>query len=117
MSAQQVETVRKMFTPDFRERMDDGELEAIAYLLENPQEDIRLVSGDGPAIQAVAMVDDDSRAITRRSARILRPDQEPARPALSRFHPEESRGREHAPDPGSRSSVEPGLDGRPDHVS
>jgi hypothetical protein len=64
MSAQQVETVRKMFTPDFRERMDDGELEAIAYLLENPQEDIRLVSGDGPAIQAVAMVDDDSRAIS-----------------------------------------------------
>lgn len=64
MSAQQLEEVRKMFTPEFRERIDDGELEAIAYLLENPHEEIRLVSGDGPAIQAVAMVDDDRRAIS-----------------------------------------------------
>jgi hypothetical protein len=30
MSAQQVEAVRKMFTSEFRERIDDGELEAIA---------------------------------------------------------------------------------------
>ncbi|MCA1790276.1 MAG: hypothetical protein LC667_10585 [Thioalkalivibrio sp.] len=64
MSAQQVEEVRRMFTPEFRERIDDGELEAIAYLLENPREEIRLVSGDGPAIQAVAMVDDESRAMS-----------------------------------------------------
>lgn len=64
MSAQQLEEVRKLFTPEFRERIDEGELEAIAYLLENPHEEIRLVSGDGPAIQAVAMVDDDSRAMS-----------------------------------------------------
>ena len=106
MSAQHLEEVRKMFTPEFRERIDDGELEAIAYLLENPREEIRLVSGDGPAIQAVAMVDDDSRAIsTCRSARVLRPDEEPAAPAFSRFHPAEPGGRQYAPDPGPRPSV------------
>lgn len=64
MTAAQLDKVRKRFTSDFRERIDDGELEAIAYLLENPREDIRFVSGDGPAIQAVAMVDDDRRAIS-----------------------------------------------------
>lgn len=64
MSAADIEAVRKRFTPDFRERLDDGELEALAYLLGNPDEDVRFVSADGPAIQAVAMLDPDCRVIS-----------------------------------------------------
>ena len=64
MSAADIEAVRKRFTPDFRERLDDGELEALAYLLENPDEDMMFVSADGPAIQAVAMLDPDCRVIS-----------------------------------------------------
>lgn len=68
MTALQVQTVRERFERDFRDRLDDGELESIAYLLENAAEDIRFVSGDGPAIEAVAMLDDDARALSLEEA-------------------------------------------------
>lgn len=64
MTASEINAVKKRFTADFRDRLDDGELEAIAYLLAVPDEDVRFVSADGPAIQAVAMVDDDVRVIS-----------------------------------------------------
>lgn len=64
MTASEISAVKRRFTDDFRDRLDDGELEAIAYLLAEPDEDIRFVSADGPAIQAVAMVDDDARVIS-----------------------------------------------------
>jgi hypothetical protein len=64
MSAAEIDAVRKRFTPDFRERLDDGELETLAYMLDNPDEDVRFVTGDGPAIQAVAMLDPDCRVIS-----------------------------------------------------
>jgi len=63
MTSSHVENARARFTPDFRERLHDGEFEALAYLITNPDEDIRFVSGDGPAIQAVAMLDSDCRVI------------------------------------------------------
>jgi hypothetical protein len=68
MSAEEVNAVRKRFTPDFHQRLDDGELEAIAWLLKNADQDLRFVSGDGPAIQAVAMLDEDRRAISLEEA-------------------------------------------------
>lgn len=68
MSAAEVEAVRKRLIPDFRQRLDDGEMESIAYLLEHPEEDLRFVSGDGPAIEAVGMLDDDRRAISLEEA-------------------------------------------------
>jgi hypothetical protein len=64
MSAADIEAVTRRFTPDFRERLDDGELEALAYLANNPDEEMRFVSADGPAIQAVAMLDPDCRVIS-----------------------------------------------------
>lgn len=64
MSAGEIDALKRMFTPDFRDRLDDGELEGLAYLIANPGEDIRFVSGDGPAIEAVAMLDEDARVIS-----------------------------------------------------
>jgi len=64
MSAAEIDALRKRFTPDFRERLDDGELEALAYLLKNPDESMRFVTADGPAIQAVAMLDRDCRVMS-----------------------------------------------------
>jgi hypothetical protein len=64
MSAAEVEAVHKRFTPDFRERLHEGELEALAYLLDKPGEEIVFVSADGPAIQAVAMLDPDCRVLS-----------------------------------------------------
>lgn len=52
------------FTPGFRERIHPGEAEALAYLEARSAEDICFVSGDGPAIQAVAMLDLRERAIS-----------------------------------------------------
>jgi hypothetical protein len=60
--------VRAQFTPEFRERLDDGELEALAYLLTDPRDDLRFVSGDGPAIQAVAMLDEKQRGASLEEA-------------------------------------------------
>jgi hypothetical protein len=63
MTADEIDDVRLRFTPEFRERLDPGELEALAYLVAQPELDIRFVSGDGPAIQAAVMLDDDRRII------------------------------------------------------
>lgn len=63
MTVDEIDDVRVRFTPEFRERLDPGELEALAYLLAQPELDIRFVSGDGPAIQAAVMLDDDRRVI------------------------------------------------------
>jgi hypothetical protein len=64
MSASEIGAVRKRFTPEFRERLHDGELEALAYLVDNPDPELSFVSGDGPAIQAAAMLDPDCRVIS-----------------------------------------------------
>lgn len=56
------------FSTEFRERLDAGELEAIAYLLQTEDADLRFVSGDGPAIQAVVMLDPDSRVMSLEEA-------------------------------------------------
>lgn len=64
MSASEIGAVRKRFTPEFRERLHAGELEALAYLLDNPDPGLKFVSGDGPAIQAAAMLDPDCRVIS-----------------------------------------------------
>ena len=64
MSVSGIEAVKKKFTPDFRDRLHDGELEGLAYLLANPGDDIRFVTGDGPAIEAVAMLDEDARVLS-----------------------------------------------------
>lgn len=63
MSAADIGTIKGRFTPEFRERLDEGELEALAYLVSHPEEETRFVSGDGPAIQAVAMLDPDCRVL------------------------------------------------------
>lgn len=68
MAVADIEAVARRFTPDFRERVDAGELEALAYLVDDPSEDLRFVSGDGPAIQAAAMVDPDARVISLEEA-------------------------------------------------
>ncbi len=44
------------FSPPFRRRVDPGEAEAISYLLAHPDEDLRFVSADGSALEAVAML-------------------------------------------------------------
>lgn len=44
------------FSPPFRRRVDPGEAEAISYLLAHPDEDLRFVTADGSAIEAVAML-------------------------------------------------------------
>lgn len=64
VSAADVAAMKRRFTPEFRERLDEGELEAIAYLVSREEDDLRFVTADGPAIQATVMVDPDSRVIS-----------------------------------------------------
>jgi len=63
MLAADIDAVRLRFTPDFRQRLDAGELEAIAYMLANTDSGMRFVSADGPAIEAAVMLDDDQRVM------------------------------------------------------
>lgn len=44
------------FRPPFRQRIDPGEAEAIAYLLAHEDPGLRFVTADGSAIQAAAML-------------------------------------------------------------
>ena len=44
------------YSAPFRRRVDAGEAEAISYLLTHPDEDLRFVSADGSALEAVAML-------------------------------------------------------------
>jgi hypothetical protein len=44
------------FSPPFRRRVDPGEAEAISYLLAHADEDLRFVTADGSALEAVAML-------------------------------------------------------------
>lgn len=63
-SIDEVRALLTRFTLDFRERIHAGEVEALAYLDAHSAEDICFVSGDGPAIQAVAMLDLREKAIS-----------------------------------------------------
>lgn len=64
MTVSEIEALKQTFAPDFRDRLHEGELEGLAYLLANPGMDIRFVTGDGPAIEAVAMLDEDARVLS-----------------------------------------------------
>jgi hypothetical protein len=54
--ASDVAATLERFSPSFRRRIDPGEAEAISYLLAHPDEDVRFVSADGSALEAVAML-------------------------------------------------------------
>ena len=51
------------FRPPFRQRIDPGEAEAIAYLLAHPDEDLAFVTSDASALEAVAMLGMAERAM------------------------------------------------------
>ncbi len=68
VDAGEIADVAAQFSVDFRERLDAGELEALAYLMANEAMDLRFVSADGPAIQAVAMLDPDMRVCSLEEA-------------------------------------------------
>lgn len=68
VEAQEIAQTARRFSPEFRERLDAGELEAIAYLVATSEPELRFVSGDGPAIQAVAMLDADTRVMSLEEA-------------------------------------------------
>ena len=61
VEAAEIAKVSARFSPEFRERLDAGELEGLAYLVASDRNDLHFVSADGPAIQAVAMLDPDCR--------------------------------------------------------
>ncbi|HEX8831907.1 MAG TPA: hypothetical protein VF705_12115 [Longimicrobium sp.] len=54
--AEELVAMRARFKPPFRDRIDDGEAEAIVFLLGHPDEDVRFVTADKGALQAVAML-------------------------------------------------------------
>ncbi|HYH78494.1 MAG TPA: hypothetical protein VEX86_01810 [Longimicrobium sp.] len=62
-SAAEVAAMRARFRAPFRGRIDDGEAEAIVFLLEHPDEDVRFVTADKGALQAVAMLRLEDRAM------------------------------------------------------
>lgn len=62
--AEALAAMRRRFKPAFRDRIDDGEAEAIVYLLDHPDEDVRLVTADKGALQAVAMLRLEDRAMS-----------------------------------------------------
>lgn len=68
VDARAIAETAQRFSPEFRERLDAGELEAIAYLVRTAETDLRFISGDGPAIQAVAMIDTESRVMSLQEA-------------------------------------------------
>lgn len=68
MDASEIAVIGARFSPEFRERLDAGELEGLAYLLASDEAGLRFVSADGPAIQAVAMLDPDQRVVSLQEA-------------------------------------------------
>lgn len=52
----ELQAVLARFRPPFRQRVDPGEAEAIAYLLAHEDPALRFVTADGSAIEAVAML-------------------------------------------------------------
>jgi hypothetical protein len=61
--AGEIAAMRARFKAPMREKIDDGEAEAIVFLLEMPDEDVRFVTADKAALQAVAMLGLDERAM------------------------------------------------------
>jgi hypothetical protein len=55
--------LRARFDVSFRARLDAGEAEALAYLVAREDEDVRFVSSDASALEAVAMLGIAERAI------------------------------------------------------
>lgn len=62
-SVEKVAAMRARFRMPFRRSIDDGEAEAIVFLLENPDEDVRFVTADKGALQGVAMLRLEDRAM------------------------------------------------------
>lgn len=58
-----------LFHPEFRPRLQDGELEALTYLrIHQPGPDTAFVTADGPAIEAVVLLGMSDRVISLASA-------------------------------------------------
>jgi hypothetical protein len=56
VSPEEIAGLRARFDASFRMRLDAGEAEALAYLLNHEGEDMRFVSSDASALEAVAML-------------------------------------------------------------
>lgn len=55
-STEEIARLRARFDASFRLRLDAGEAEALAYLVGHADEDVRFVSSDASALEAVAML-------------------------------------------------------------
>lgn len=63
VSSEEIARLRARFDASFRMRLDAGEAEALAYLVNHADEDVRFVSSDASALEAVAMLGMAERAI------------------------------------------------------
>jgi len=63
-STEEMKDIYSNFDRAFKGSIHDGEVECLAYLKANPDEDIRLCTADGPAIKALAMLDMAERGIS-----------------------------------------------------
>ena len=61
--AVEIAELRSRFDASFRMRVDAGEAEALAYLVKREDEDMRFVSSDASALEAVAMLGIAERAM------------------------------------------------------
>ncbi|MFL5386588.1 MAG: hypothetical protein ACJ8GN_29065 [Longimicrobiaceae bacterium] len=62
-SPEEIAGLRARFDASFRTRLDAGEAEALAYLTKQNDEDVRFVSSDASALEAVAMLGIAERAV------------------------------------------------------
>lgn len=63
----ELEALCKKFTPDFAERLDAGELSALAFLT-NKSDHLMFCSGDKMAIKALVLLEHEDRAISLEAA-------------------------------------------------
>jgi hypothetical protein len=63
VSPADIARLRARFDASFRTRLDAGEAEALAYLVTRDDEEVRFVSSDASALEAVAMLGIAERAI------------------------------------------------------
>ena len=59
----EIALLRSRFDPSFRKQLEDGEAEAIAYLLAHADDDMAFVTADASALEAVAMLGLAERAM------------------------------------------------------
>jgi hypothetical protein len=63
VTPEEIARLRLRFDVSFRMRLDAGEAEALAYLAKREDDDLRFVSSDASALEAVAMLGMAERAI------------------------------------------------------